>query len=221
MKKNTAYTVFALAIVAVIVFAYMLITVQDFTRHSLLSAEGVSISAESMDDMQIDLEIVNQNDTRWAMEIMCDDLTMRFMDYGSQIACTASVLRHYEVYHAPLELYNLFCENGIYDFEQSSFAARFRFSNVKYEYLPSKYNKVYQSPKMYHPSVFDEDTILSLLQEGTPVMVRVAGMPIERYWVVIIGVKDHEFIIMDPLKTEYSTLSLYDNHIYEVIYFET
>ena len=221
MKKNIAYTIFGLAIVAVIVFAYMLLTVQDLTRGSMIAKVGVDISAADQEDIEpIPLEIVNQNDARWAMQIMCDDLNLRFMDYGSQIACTASALRLYDIYLTPLELYRLFCDKGIYDIEQTSFTARLRFSGAKYEYLPSNFNKVYKSPKLVHPKVFNTETILRQLEAGTPVLVRVEGMPIERYWVAIIGIRNHDFIIMDPLKTDYSTLTLYDNHIYEILYFE-
>ena len=82
-----------------------------------------------------------------------------------------------------------------------------------------KYKLLYERPNIHTDYTFNSNTIAKLLEEGTPVLLRTRHPLIARYWVVVIGIQDEEFVIMDPLAQEYSTLSEYDNKAFEIIYF--
>lgn len=215
MKNNYSVSIFWLAVVAIAVIGYMMYSAQNITRSSYIKNEGITVSAEDSDDIEtIPCDIVRQNNSQWGMEIMNGDITRRICEYGSQICCTASIFRMFDIYRTPYELYNEFHDNGLYSDDGSDV-----FCDAEYEYMYYKYNINYSSPKLHTETLFDSDTIISLLEQGIPVMVRTKHRLVDRFWVIIIGVSDGDFVIMDPLSTEYGVLSTYDNKIYELIYF--
>lgn len=215
MKNNYSVSIFWLSMIAIAVIGYMMFSVQSITRASYVKHEGITISAKDAEDIEaIQVDIINQTDNQWGMEIMCDNISMRICQYGSQICCTASIYRLFDIYRTPYELYNMFHDNGLYSDDGSDV-----FCDAKYEYMYYKYKIAYASPAIHTESLFDSQDVIELLQNGTPVMVMTKHPLIERFWVIIIGIEDGEFIIMDPMSDEYGTLSDYNNKVYEMVYF--
>ncbi len=215
MKQNHSVTIFWLSVVAVAVIAYMLVSAQSITRASYLKNEGIIISADGCEDIgPIAVDSIRQDDSRWGMTIMCDDLNVRICEYGSQLCCTASVFRLFNIYKTPDELYSMFHANSLYSDDGSDV-----FCDFRPEYMQYKYALTYESPAINSMSVFKSKDIISLLKKGSPVLVRTSNPSVSRFWVVIIGIKDGEFIIMDPLSDEYGLLSDYNNKVYQMIYF--
>lgn len=216
MKFKYSVAIFWLFLFALAVGAYMIFSAQDITRASFIKNEGIDISAEEEKDIKpIELDIVSQQDARWAMKIMCDDLSIRICEYGSQLCCTSSIYALFDRYITPDKMYDQFAESGLYSFDGSS-----TFCDVRYEYMQHAYNLTFESPRIQSKTIFDSETVISLLEAGTPVMVRVTHPLLNRFWVVITGIEDGEFIIMDPLEEEYGKLSTYNNKIYQLVYFE-
>ena len=114
----------------------------------------------------------------------------------------------------PDTLYDKFENEGLYSKNPDGMIAE-----VQYEIIDEQYKLKYERPDINTDYTFNSKTIADLVAKGTPVMLRTKHPLIARYWVVIIGISDGEFIIMDPLADEYSTLSVYDNKAYEIIYF--
>ena len=92
-------------------------------------------------------------------------------------------------------------------------------AEVKYEIIDEQYKLKYERPDINTDYTFNSKTIAKLVAEGTPVLLRTSHPLIARYWVVVIGIQDGEFVIMDPLADDYSTLSEYGNKAFEIIYF--
>ncbi len=218
MKNNYSTTIFWVLVIALALVGYMMYSVENITRASFIKHEGIvlELSEDAPDIPQIDIEIINQNDNRWGMNYMFDDLKMRFFEYGSQITCTSAIFRRFGIIRDPYELYTMFLDAELYSPDGSD-----PFSDAKNEYLFYKYKLSFDSPKLNTESVFTTDTVLEHLNNGIPLMVRTEHPLIERYWVVITGVENGEFIIMDPTLTEYGKLSTYGNKIYEIVYFTT
>lgn len=215
MKNNYSVSIFWLSVIAIAVIGYMMFSAQSITRASYVKNEGITISADNnefIDPIQID--IINQTNSKWGMEIMCNNLSMRICQYGSQICCTASIFRLFGIVRAPYDLYTMFYENGLYSEDGSDV-----FCDAQYEYMYYKYKLAYSSPVLHTQSLFDSSDIISCLKKGIPVMVRTNHPLIERFWVVIIGIQDGDFVIMDPMSNEYGLLSTYNNKVYEMIYF--
>lgn len=213
MKRNRSVSVFWLTVLAIAVIGYMLLSVQHITRASFVKNEGIEITPSDNIDI-IDVDIVNQDNTAWAMKIMCSDVKMRICEYGSQLCCISSLFRQFDIYKNPDTLYNQFENDGLYPQDDSNVL-----NSITYEILDYKYKLKYENPKINTSYTFDSDTIIELLSNGTPVMVRTSHPLISRYWVVITGVNDGEFTIMDPLSDEYGVLSTYDNKVYQIMYF--
>lgn len=215
MKKNYSVSIFWLFVIAIAVIGYMMISIQSITRSSYIKNEGITISASEIPDVETaNIDIINQTNSNWGMEIMCNDISKRICQYGSQICCTASVFRLFGIYRTPYDMYNEFHEKGLYSDDGSD-----PFCNVPYEYMYYKYKVSYSAPALHTKTLFSSEDIINLLNNNIPVLVRTKHPLIERFWVVIIGIKDGEFVIMDPMSNEYGTLSTYDNKIYEIIYF--
>lgn len=214
MKKNRSVSVFWLTVLAIAVIGYMLLSIQHITRASFVKNEGIEITPTQNNIDIIDVDIVTQNDTAWGMKIMCSDANMRICEYGSQICCISSVFRKFDIYKNPDTLYEQFETDGLYPDDNSDVLG-----NVKYEILEYAYKLKYERPKLNSDYSFTSKTISELLISGTPVIVRTSHPLISRYWVIITGIKDGEFTIMDPLSEEYGVLSTYNNKIYEIMYF--
>lgn len=213
MKRNRSVSFFWLTVLAIAVVGYMLLSVQHITRASFVKNEGIEITPSDNVDI-IDVDIVNQDNTAWAMKIMCSDVNMRICEYGSQLCCISSLFRKFDIYKNPDTLYDQFESDGLYSQDDSNVL-----NGITYEILDYKYKLKYENPKINTSYTFDSDTVINLLKSGIPVMVRTSHPLISRYWVVITGVKDGEFTIMDPLSTEYGVLSTYDNKVYQIMYF--
>ena len=215
MKNNYSISIFWLSVLAVAVIGYMLLSVQNITRASFVKNEGIDVSAQTYDDTDIiKLGIVNQNNTAWAMKIMCSDVKMRICEYGSQLCCISSVFQKFGIVMNPDTLYDKFENDGVYPKNPDGMIAE-----VQYEIIDEQYKLLYERPNIHTDYTFNSNTIAKLLEEGTPVLLRTRHPLIARYWVVVIGIQDEEFVIMDPLAQEYSTLSEYDNKAFEIIYF--
>lgn len=215
MKQNNSITIFWLSVLAIAVIGYMMLSVQDITHASYVKHEGITISAENADNTElINIDIIQQTDSRWSMEIMCDDIYARIYEYGSQLCCTSAIYKTFNIYKNPDILYKTFVQNKLYSFDESD-----PFCDAKYEYIYYRYNMAFESPKLNNSTSFDSDVIISLVRNGTPVMVRTTHPSIDRLWVIIIGIYNGNFVIMDPSANEYSTLSVYDNIIHEIVYF--
>lgn len=215
MKNNYSVSIFWLSVIAIAVIGYMMFSVQNITHASYVKNEGITVSADNDEFIEtIQLDIINQTDSKWGMEIMCDNVSVRICQYGSQICCTASIFRLFGITRSPYELYNIFHENGLYSDDGSD-----AFCDAAYEYMQYKYKLAYSSPVLHTQALFDSSDIIKCLKNGIPVMVRTKHPLIERFWVVIIGVQGGDFIIMDPMSNEYGRLSDYNNKVYDLIYF--
>ena len=215
MKNNYSISIFWLSVLAVAVIGYMLLSVQNITRASFVKNEGIEVSANTYDDTDIiKIGIVNQNNNAWAMKIMCSDIKMRICEYGSQLCCISSVFQKFGIVINPDRLYDKFESDGLYPKNPDGMIAE-----VQYEIIDEQYKLKYERPDIHTDYTFNSKTIAKLVSEGTPVLLRTKHPLIARYWVVVIGIQDGEFVIMDPLTQEYSVLSQYDNKAYEIIYF--
>lgn len=213
MKKNRSVSVFWLSVLAIAVIGYMLLSVQHITRASFVKNEGIEITPSDNVDI-IDVDIVNQDNTAWAMKIMCSNVNMRICEYGSQLCCISSIFRKFDIYKNPDTLYDQFSEDELYPEDSSSVL-----NSITYEIQTYKYKLKYERPEINSSYTFDSSSVIKLLESGTPVMVRTSHPLVSRYWVIITGVKDGEFTIMDPLSDEYGVLSTYSNKVYQIMYF--
>ena len=215
MKNNYSVSIFWLSVIAIAVIGYMMFSAQSITRASYVKNEGITISADKTEYIEpIQIDVVNQSNSKWGMEIMCSNVSVRMCQYGSQICCTASIFRLFGIVRNPYELYNMFHEKGLYSDDGSDV-----FCDASYEYMYYKYKLSYSSPVLHTQSPFDSSDIIDCLKNGTPVMVRTKHPLIERFWVVIIGINGGDFVIMDPMTNEYGVLSTYGNKVYEMVYF--
>ncbi len=215
MKKNRAVSVFWLFVLAIAVISYMLLSVQHITRASFVKNQGIDITPNETENIDIiDVDIVKQDNTSWAMKIMSSNISMRICEYGSQLCCISSLFRKFDIYKNPDTLYDQFEADGLYSENDSDIL-----NSISYEILKYKYKLKYDRPKLNSSYTFNSDSVIKLLENGTPVMVRTTHPLISRYWVIITGVEDGEFTIMDPLSNEYGVLSTYNNKIYEIMYF--
>ncbi len=213
--KNKSVSVFWLLVLAIAVIGYMVLSVQYITRASFVKNEGIQVSAEDIADISpMELGIVNQNNGAWAMKIMCSDIKLRICEYGSQLCCMSSIFRLFDIHKNPDTLYDQFFADGLYSEGDTNIL-----SDAVYEIIDLNYQLAYESPKLNTDITFSSQTIINLLDRGIPVMVRTSHPLIERYWVVVTGIQDGEFVIMDPLADEYSLLSEYDNKVFEIMYF--
>lgn len=213
MKKNRSVSIFWLSVLAIAVIGYMLLSVQHITRASFVKNEGIEITPSGNTDI-IDVDIVNQNNTAWAMKIMCSNVNMRICEYGSQLCCISSIFRKFDIYKNPDTLYDQFSNDGLYPEDNSGVL-----NSITYEIQTYKYKLKYERPEINSSYTFDSGSVIKLLESGTPVMVRTSHPLVSRYWVIITGVKDGEFTIMDPLSDEYGVLSTYGNKVYQIMYF--
>jgi len=90
---------------------------------------------------------------------------------------------------------------------------------VRYEYDTDTYNSMYKNPYIEKTPVFNSKDIVKYLKSGVPVLARVTHPEIDRYWVLIIGAHNSDFIIMDPLSSTYGSLSQYSSRVYEIYTF--
>lgn len=214
MNKNRSVSIFWLSVLAIAVIGYMVLSIQHITRASFVKNEGVEITPPQNDVSVIGVDIVKQDSNSWGMKIMCSNANMRICEYGSQLCCMSSIFRKFDIYKNPDTLYDQFDSDELYPSDSSDVLG-----NIQYEILDHKYKLKYERPKINTSYTFTSKTIIELLEKGIPVMVRTSHPLISRYWVVITGVNDGEFIIMDPLSDEYGVLSAYNNKIYEIMYF--
>lgn len=215
MRKNHSVSIFWLSVLAIFVIGYMILSIQNITRASFVKNEGIKITTNGSGDIEpTELKIVNQTNASWAMKIMCSDINLRICEYGSQLCCMSSLYELFDIYMTPDKLYDRFIADGLYSEDGSDI-----FCDAPYEILNYKYSLAYESPRLNVSTTFDSTTVISLLKDGIPVMVRTTHPLVERFWVVVTGVIDGEFVIMDPLSEEYGTLSTYENEIFEIMYF--
>ena len=218
MRLKNPVTTFFIIIFAIIICGYMLISVQDISRASQIRATGIVVSVEEEIDI-INVDIVRQDLSTYGMKMMFEDRNLRFCDYGSQLACTASVLRLHNIYYEVDTLYDFFYENGLYPEESTEGDDDRLKKTVRYEYNTSTYNSMYKNPYVERISVFNSNDIIEYLKAGVPVLARVSHPEISRYWVLIIGAHNSDFIIMDPLSSTYGSLSQYSSRVYEIYTF--
>lgn len=163
---------------------------------------GVKIEAHNEFEIVNDFQRYRQDDEAWAKDRLGDsEYTMA--SSGCLITCIASVMSSYGMEFDPGEMNRLFSDNNVYDEE----------GNLLWENL----DKLQNFGVDVFPQV-DKNSSIYLdrcLQEGWCPIVRVRMYGIGSFhYVWIVGVEDGEYLCMDPLEDELTSLSEYGDRIY-------
>ncbi len=160
---------------------------------------GVTVSARNRDDISYRITQHRQDNSEYADDFLGNsNFTMK--SSGCLTTCISSALStNNRIF--PGELNKLFSSNGVYD----------KNGNLQWSQLEKL---GYKADVL---STVSEDAIYSYLQKGQfPIVrVRVNGFG-NFHYVLIVGVKNGEYICMDPLKDNLTTLSDYFNKVYAI-----
>ena len=204
-KKKKIKRTWRIGIVCIVLFTVLVIGL-FFMR----MRNGVKIEAHNEFEIVNDFERYRQDDEAWAEDRLGDsEYTMT--SSGCLVTCIASAMSSYGMELDPGEMNRLFSENNVYD----------EAGNLLWENL----NKLDSFGVDVFPQVEGNSYIYidMCLQGGWCPIARVRMHGIGSFhYVWIVGAEDGEYICMDPLEDELTSLSEYGNRIYALraVWFE-
>lgn len=162
---------------------------------------GVKISPSLEYPVKEQVVAYRQDDKEWADDKLGES-SYSMESSGCLVSCIASAVSHKENAITPGELNEIFSKNGVYDKE----------GNIQWGNISEM--EGYQVEVFNSPS---NEIVEQCLREGKYPVVRVRMHGIGNYhYVLIVGTSQGNYICMDSLEDELTTLSQYGNRIYAV-----
>ena len=162
---------------------------------------GVKVSPSMEYPVTEPVIMYRQDDEKWAKDTLGES-SYHMKGSGCLVSCIAAAVSNEGETITPGELNALFSENGVYDKE----------GNIQWGKISEMEGyqvKVFNSPS--------NESIEQCLQNGNYPIVRIRIHGIGNYhYVLVVGTKQGDYICMDPLEDELTTLSSYGKRVYTV-----
>ena len=162
---------------------------------------GVKVSPSMEYPVKESTVMYRQDDEKWAKDTLGES-SYHMKGSGCLVSCIAAAVSNEGETITPGELNALFSENGVYDKE----------GNIQWGKISEMEGyqvKVFNSPS--------NESIEQCLQNGNYPIVRIRIHGIGNYhYVLVVGTKQGDYICMDPLEDELTTLSTYGKQVYAV-----
>lgn len=161
---------------------------------------GIQLECSIYEPVSDGIVLYRQDDEDWAEETIGDS-KYTLESSGCVITCIATAISETECAKTPSELASYLAGRGVFDSE----------GNLNWARVDELHG--------FHSQVFDtvsEDIIDTCLSQGHYPIVRVKMENIlsSYHYILIVGAEGHEYICMDPLKDELTSLKDYHDKAY-------
>ena len=162
---------------------------------------GVKVAPSMEYPVKESTVMYRQDDEKWAKDTLGES-SYHMKGSGCLVSCIAAAVSNGGETITPGELNAFFSENGVYDKE----------GNIQWGKISEM--EGYQVEVFNNPS---NESIEQCLQNGNYPIVRIRVHKIGNYhYVLVVGTKQGDYICMDPLEDELTTLSSYGKRVYTV-----